>query len=269
MKYFSILHIIILLFFFACDNIAEDERSSVVENVNAIRTVLLEDLTGQNCINCPKAAELAYQMQKVFNNNLVIVSIHAGTFALNTFKTEAGTAYQEKFYPGLDKPYPAGMIDRAGFDGSSITVSSIISNWKTYIFNRTQNSNIPMLNMDISCQYNSVSNDFIIKAFINGLNINSPLKLQLWITESHIIAPQKSGNETIKDYEHNHVLRDAINGIWGEKLNLESGLQEYTSPSYSLEGKNWIKENMNIVGFVYDENTYEILCVKEIPMLNH
>jgi hypothetical protein len=42
-------------FFAACENISESERLLEVEGVNAQRVVLLEDYTGQACVNCPEA----------------------------------------------------------------------------------------------------------------------------------------------------------------------------------------------------------------------
>lgn len=257
----------LLVSFNACDNIDEDNRSTIVENIHAVRPVLLEDFTGQNCVNCPAAAEIAAGMQKIYKDQLVVVGIHAGPFSLPKLKSEAGTAYQKQFYPDLSAPYPAGMIDRANLDGNPVTVSSNPSNWKTYIFNRAQDRGIAQVDLNLTSQYNEAENSFTVTSRIRGISDLPTLKLQIWITESHIIAPQKNGSETIRDYEHNHVLRDAVNGIWGEEIELESGLlKEYTTASYSLEGKDWIPENMHVVGFVYNAATYEVLHVAEISL---
>lgn len=269
-----IIYITLLCFIFtACDNIPEDERSTVVENVNAVRPVLLEDFTGQYCVNCPKAAELAHQLQGVFGNKLIVVSIHAGPFATKAFKTEAGDAYLEKFYSSSGL-FPAGMIDRAGFNESNVTVSSIIANWTTYTFERTQKKTITMFDLDLSADYNESENSVIVTSQIKTEEETSGLKLQLWLLESHIINFQSSMENnnpiTIGDYEHNHVLRDAVNGIWGEKIDLATGkTSRYISESYSLEGKAWVPENMSVVGFIYDENTMEILHATEISMTNN
>ena len=45
----------------ACDYIAEDERLIEVEAAQAKRVVLLEDFTGQLCVNCPLGTEVIEQ----------------------------------------------------------------------------------------------------------------------------------------------------------------------------------------------------------------
>lgn len=39
----------------SCSNIAEDERYIYVKPAEVKRSVLIEDFTGQRCINCPNA----------------------------------------------------------------------------------------------------------------------------------------------------------------------------------------------------------------------
>ena len=45
-------------------------------------------------------------------------------------------------------------------------------------------------------------------------------KLQLWLVEDSIVAPQMFPNNKVeKEYVHNHVFRDPINGDWGTEVN--------------------------------------------------
>ena len=51
----------------ACSHIAEDEQliEVAVDDMptnEIMRNVLLEDFTGQRCVNCPKAAEIIHQL---------------------------------------------------------------------------------------------------------------------------------------------------------------------------------------------------------------
>ncbi len=41
----------------SCDNVAEDDRFIKLPPIEADRAVLIEDFTGQNCLNCPVAHE--------------------------------------------------------------------------------------------------------------------------------------------------------------------------------------------------------------------
>ena len=47
----------------SCDNVAEDDRSSNFLPIEADRAVLIEDFTGQNCLNCPVAHEKIEEME--------------------------------------------------------------------------------------------------------------------------------------------------------------------------------------------------------------
>ena len=76
------LHNIILLLglsalsFTACDEHAEGERWDDPITTVAKKNVLLEDFTGQDCSNCPRAAETAHQLQETFGTDRVVVVAH-------------------------------------------------------------------------------------------------------------------------------------------------------------------------------------------------
>ena len=79
------LHNIILLLglsalsFTACDEHAEGERWDDPITTVAKKNVLLEDFTGQDCSNCPRAAETAHQLQETFGaDRVVVVALHGG-----------------------------------------------------------------------------------------------------------------------------------------------------------------------------------------------
>jgi hypothetical protein len=48
----------------ACNHIDESERLIYVKPEAAKRVVLLEDFTGQRCVNCPKGTEVFDQLQR-------------------------------------------------------------------------------------------------------------------------------------------------------------------------------------------------------------
>lgn len=253
-----------------CDNIDEGDRVlDDVDESSITKTVLLEDFTGANCINCPDAHKIAQKSKETIGDNLVVVSIHAGIFSTPKFRTEAGDAYQKHFYANDMTGYPAAMISRTRIEGSVTTTA--IANWNTYLLEYLFKPKAIDINIELGINYSEADNSFTVESAITPNSDYKDIKLQLWITESHIIAAQKTPTETIRDYEHNHVLRDAINGIWGEEIenDIEKGeTKVYTSNPYSLEGKAWVPENISIVGFLYDANTEEVLDVKEIKLIN-
>ena len=66
----------------ACDYIDEDDRFIYVEPANVAKRVLIEDFTGQRCVNCPSATETIKQLQDTYGKeNVIAVAIHSGPFS--------------------------------------------------------------------------------------------------------------------------------------------------------------------------------------------
>lgn len=71
----------------ACSNIDEDDRFIEVEPVEVAKRVLIEDFTGQRCVNCPNASEMIESLQEQYGaENVIAVGIHSGPFS----KTASG-----------------------------------------------------------------------------------------------------------------------------------------------------------------------------------
>lgn len=259
--------------FIACDVIDEEDRLIVDNTIpeKPEKTVLLEDFTGYLCVNCPTAAEEAHKIQKRLGEKMIIVSIHAGVYAQSSpeYQSEAGNAYLNRFYPEPNGGYPAGMISRKQVDGSLVHTNFL--KWETYVMERLNSDFLKgrMFEFSISPQYIESSNEIIVSTDIESHNALSGVHLQLWITESGIVGNQLTSTGYQRDYVHNHMLRDAINGIWGEELEaMEENSEVTLSNTYSLEGKTWDVNNLSIVGFIYDSKTMEVLHVVEKSLID-
>ena len=229
----------------ACENISEDERFLEVEGVTAQRVVLLEDYTGQGCLNCPNAHDVAAQLHETYHGNLIVVSMHAGMLAYpypNGLKQLEGDEYATK--AGVEF-YPSGMINRRG---------GILDNymsWGGAVYEELQREshlNLMVESELVSDSLLSVKVDLLALASLSG-------KLQLWLIEDSIVAMQKMPTGKYNfEYVHNHVFRDAINGTWGEDVALEFGEEKsFTTTEYILNS-DWEVENLSVVAFVYNED---------------
>ncbi len=233
---------IVAALFAACENISEDERFLDVEEVTAQRVVLLEDYTGQACVNCPEAHKEATALHEEYHDSLIIVAMHAGAQAIPApagLKQTEGDEYADKF--GV-KTYPIGMVNRR--DGLKDYPS-----WGAAVYAEIQRET--QLNLSVEA---SVSN--------GKLNVNTDMlalealegKLQLWVIEDSIVAPQVSLSGAQPQYVHNHVFRDAINGTWGEDVSLTMG-EEKVVPHNDFElNVAWKPENLSVVAFVYNND---------------
>ena len=287
MKTFKIQFLIatlISLTIFSCDIIEDDfliEQEVVSDSCEAYifspvetytKKVLLEDYTGHTCGNCPRAAEKAHELQGLFGEQLVVIAIHAGWFANtsddypNDFTTETGDAWDSHF-GNSDLGNPNGMVDRIDFLNNSHVFQ--FSQWEEKI--TTQLQNAPSVGLQIAANYNEHTGLICVDTQTEILeDTNNKLHLTVVLLESGIISKQKDYDvlpeQYISDYEQNHVLRKGLTNAWGEDL----GEDTYTEDAlftnrYSIEkNSQWNIENMSVVAFVSDPETYEVLQVEEL-----
>jgi hypothetical protein len=86
-------------------------------------------------------------------------------------------------------------------------------------------------------------------------------KLQVWVVEDSIVATQTrhdpidNDNVTINDqnYVHNHVLRTAVNGTWGDDFTIGEGERKTQTMTQTLDA-SWNVANLSVVAFVYNDS---------------
>lgn len=209
--------------FTACDVIGENDRYIKVTipepPTTAVKRVLIEEFTGRKCPNCPTGAQTIADIQAYYEGRVVAVAIHAGMYAMPTgtafrdldLRTDAGNTYNETYAP---QGYPAAMINRNTYDG--VVASTIRDKWMTSVISELAGE--PVMEIIPTCSYDETTRTATITTTIEALqNMPEGLNLQIYLTESGIVAAQMNGNELINDYVHNHVLRSAVNGTWGRK----------------------------------------------------
>lgn len=268
------LYYILLLLTLSCDNIEEGNRLIEIETVNAQKRVLLEEFTGWRCVNCPEAAEVASILKKEYGENLILVSLHPIN-DINTdpangigpdFQTEEAGIYKDYFKPD---GFPMGMIDRTNFNGKTLYLKDY---WAAYVQEKLMQKATVDLNLEI-LENQQDNSTIIVKTYIKALEkLEFNPYLQLWLIENRIIAPQftKGASGVNLEYEHNHVLRGAINGVWGEvvpELNIENEFTTEITNNYTIN-PNFNINNCTIVGFLYNPGTKEIIQSQEIAVIN-
>lgn len=247
----------ILAALFSCSHINEDEQliEVTIEETptNDIkRNVLLEDFTGQRCINCPKAAETIHQLEEAYEDRFIPVGIYWEPKPVpNGLATETGKEY---FSHWNTEAQPAGLVGRHG------AINYIPNDWIGLVRDEMQRTaDIEMLveatlngeQIDItiteSCQQNAVSG-----------------KLQVWIIEDGIVATQlMPDGSASKDYVHNHVFRTAVNGTWGDNITIGTGTT-LTQTFHQTVDSQWDSTKLSVVAFVYNDNGIEQAVKKEV-----
>lgn len=223
------------------------------------RRVLIEDYTGQRCANCPDATENIHQLQQIYGNLLVPVAIQSDYMGISEkdggLANELGNTYFNSlnFTP---KVKPAVQVSR--FYGDVLTSNTDVT---FYVENV-----VPMPTpIDVRVKAGlheggSQLADIDVKVICTDEGGSVSGKLQVWVTEDSIVAPQDYLNgRHISDYVHNHVLRATANGTWGEPVSV-GGMADMREFHYTAELPTaWKPQNLAIVAFVY--NSDEVLQV--------
>lgn len=254
MKIYKVLAFATLaLSFAACDPVDENERYSEATEINKDHKVLIEEFTGQYCPNCPLGHEALDGIKKMYPDNAVIVSIHAGSMAFDDptygLKTPDGDKYAATW--GIQE-YPSAVVNRNG--GSM----SDRSQWQGAVFM----SAVTPPSMKIDLEASVKDNKIVVTSQLKSTDKNIDGKYQLWITESNIVGLQLNGGEYRMDYVHNHVYRASVNGVGGEDVSFGN---DGVTLNHTIDvASNWNIDNLNVVAFVY--NSKGVLQAEEIKV---
>lgn len=232
------------------------------------RVILVEEFTGHRCTNCPEAAVELANLKAQYGEQLLVVAIHAGFFAwpLDEFtadyQTEAGTAISDYF--GLSSN-PSGMVSRMEFDGSRMLGKD---EWQPAIASLLEEEALAQIAMESTYDAENRTAAVDVEMELFAPQEGVAYKFCLVAIENDIVSPQANNNPdigetpTIHDWHHKHVLRGAVNGTWGEPVDVASGV---VSKEYSYElPEAWNEDNCAFIGYLYRDDTKEILHAAEV-----
>lgn len=278
MKYRIILiGLLSIIFAFQSCNKIEEPYLIETGEIQAKKTILIEEFTGHQCPNCPRGAKAIDDIVSVYGDRVVIVAVHANfngrpttTFPAD-YRTEVGNTIDDKFkmeHSGL----PKCMVNRIGYpeDKHKIQPEELAGKVSEVI------SEDPLMDIKVIGNYDEASRktNFVVNITLLE-EMQRKLNLSVFITESNIVSPQKNNEPDfgptpqIDDYVHNYVLRGSVNGAWGDIIcigNLNPAGTNFSRPyQYTLD-PDWNENNCSLVAFVYDPDTSEVLQAAEIKV---
>lgn len=248
----------LLLLFSACE-----EKMVVIPIYNPPVTgkiVLVEELTGVRCPNCPAGSErLASILKNDFPNNMVVVGIHGTdlTKPLSEskfdFRNDDAIALENFLKPYLGKPaayFNRVYNDELGGDWGN----SFNGQWLGYI--RTEVEKPQVIELSVTKSYDPATR--LLEITVGALpleNLDGQFKLTIMLTESEIEDAQDDQNTVIEDYVHNHVLRDIITNFDGDAFANSLEINKIVTKKYTYtipedESGLWNDDHIEVVAFI-------------------
>jgi len=247
----------------SCSNIDEGDRLIYVKPAEVGRAILIEDFTGQKCINCPTGTEIINSIVDTYGeDNVIAVGIHSGPlgFAGNSKTVGLMTDTGNEYYTRWDKENKMGqpwvIFNR------KTSPDSHYNNWAAMV--GTIISEKANLSVKIDNAYDAASRTLTTTVGADGVNGTVNGKLQVWIVEDGIKALQMMPDgKSNKEYIHNHVFRAAVNGTWGEDVTVKEGETTKKQYQYVLP-EAWNADNIAVVAFVYNDGGVENVAKKHL-----
>lgn len=263
----------------------EDWDSTYVDAVEPAepRRLLIEELSGVTCPNCPQGAEELETLSSQNPNQLSIVTIHTGALtdpipeSKQNFQTADGRILREQVWNGQGNK-PTAIFDRL-FLGSAPNKYFLdgYTGWANAIIQDKAAHPTTPVNIAVKSTYNDKGWYDIEVTVKYTSTVTAKNALHIFLTESKIIDAQEySATNIDEEYEFNHVFRKAITpAATGKTITATKAPGSVflyrtalkIDPSDASQ-KFWKPENMTVVAFVTDMDAADkhVMHVKEVKL---
>jgi hypothetical protein len=244
-----------------------DSSYTVSNPVPDPKKVLLEDLTGVRCINCPNAEEEGEGIQAAHPGRVIMVSEHVTSLAepLSTskydFRSQDATNLLALF-GGEPNALPQGIINRYPYASTTNTpYYNIYKSWDGIVAQELDTASPVNISFE-KLQYNGADNSLEGKIKITYTSaVNVPTSISVMLTESGMKDVQEISHTPGVDtaYIFKNALRKVVRPLQGQKLSDNASKGQVYEVSFStLLSKNWIPQNMTAVAIVSRMKTGDI-----------
>ena len=235
------------------DSSPADNMASTTVNIllrDYERHMLIEEFTGEACVNCPPAANMLHQLldDPAYSQRVSAVCHHIG-FGTDNFSTDNARQYLW-FYNSSSSYAPAFMWDRSLILEEKVPVTtcpSTLKDMKEIVDARLATTSL----CDIRATADYAEDTRQLKVTVYGERsvdfCDTPAHVTVFVTEDNVEAFYQAG-ATTKPYYHQHVLR-GYNATFGSVIDWN----EDNTFSYDCQieiGDDWNTDNLNIVAFV-------------------
>lgn len=233
------------------DTPAEADRLIPVGADRVNRTVLVEEFTGQMCVNCPTAHDELDRITEMFgSDHVIVVAIHGNSTQMAIpAPAGLGTALGADYCRANGiSAWPSAVVNRRSGD-----LGMNYGKWLSAVVDALAAPEAATLTASLTLEPDGTT--LTATATVNPVAgaLPADTRLQLWLTEDHVTAPQfMPDNKPVdRNYVHQHVLRAAFNGPDGQWLGA-IGSPSTVSATLTLESY-WKPEHLHVVALVWTD----------------
>jgi len=279
--------IIVPACFFSCEEVpptidfgkgAVSETTFVETTIPAAqqKAVLIEDLTGVKCINCPKADTLSEELMTAKSGRLIVMGIHSEDDIQFCVPYESDTTFDlrsreaadiESFIGGAKNGgKPSGPVDRYFFSGEATDTRALFTNkWESKVDERLNESTPVNIIIDPEWDASSLKLQAKIELHYTS-SVTDTHYLSISLVENDVVAAQKTPDSGTfppdgidYNYIHDHVLRKMFTNSRGTLIqttelgtcdNLDAGCVFVQTFEMTLK-PHWKIDNCEVVAFVH------------------
>lgn len=270
------------------DAAASDTTYTATAEAPQRKKILIEELSGVTCVNCPQGADQLDTLMKRNPDLLEVVTIHTGALtdripghSIQNFQTDDGRALRELVW-GEQGNKPTAAFDRRryGNQGNTYFVN-VYTNWPDAVARAKNDGGTTPVNIYISSTYNSSQDRYEVEAKVAyTAAVTGQQALNIFLIENDIKDAQEYSTSNIDDnYIFNHVFRRAITPAVGrlfltDRSTKEAGRVYVFRTSFKIDPtdekqKFWKPENMKLVAFVSmsEPSDKHVLHVQETDLV--
>jgi hypothetical protein len=247
----------LIIFFSACE-----EKMVVIPEfvpIQSGKVVLVEELTGVRCPNCPAGSERLASIMSLYPDNMITIGVHGTDLtkpleeSKYDFRNDDAIALENFLKPYLGKP--AAYFNRVQFDElGGDWGNSFNGQWQGYLERELEKQQV--MELTITKSYDPTTR--LLEITVGALaleDLNGEFKVTIMLTESEIEDAQDDQNTIIEEYTHDHVLRKIITNFDGDQFadKLEKNIP-FTKPyTYTVpvdETGLWNDDHIEVVAFI-------------------
>ena len=260
-----IVLVIVAITIFSCNEIMLNIEDPVIPDSG--RIVLIEELTGASCPNCPKGSAALENIIAKYPGKVAVVGIH-GQFLAEPIKDKSKYDFRNEKAKELEnwfKPWygkPAATINRilTEDDAEPYAISSP-DLWLAEVEKELLKPH--QMNILLAVDYNESNRTIDLDVTVIPLvDLVGNYNISVYLTESDIIDAQSNGAVYVDDYKHKHVLMDMMTNATGDSFGSNLRANEVIKkkyPTYTLTVKEGLHkpENMEVIVMVSKSNPGE------------